>query len=378
MTRRNRNIFQRHGIWWFSKTIHGRTISHSLGTRDVVIARQRRGETLADIQAGKWGDDRRHTFGDAVERWEREHLPTLRPASQRRYRVSLAHLSDAIGQMLLTDITSARLYEFEQARRAHGISSSTIRRDLACLSSLLSSAEEWEWLDRNPVAPYLRGRGKKGLTESPARTRHLSESEERALLRHATAKPAQAIAFAIDTGLRREEQFSLLKSDVDTELWTLTVRSEIAKSSRARTIPLPERARKLVRRILDENTRSPYLFTTNLGQRYSKTSPVMYDALQIACRRAGLAEHVMWHDLRRTCGCRLLNVMGLDMAGVSLWLGHSSIRVTERCYAFLMAEKLQEKLREHENRAPATQAQSLQNLLQSPPSPQELAIKAAS
>lgn len=56
-----------------------------------------------------------------------------------------------------------------------------------------------------------------------------------------------------------------------------------------------------------------------------------------------------WHDLRRICGCRLLQgqratELGshpkLAMEEVSKWLGHSSISVTERHYAFLTVDTL--------------------------------------
>jgi integrase len=47
-----------------------------------------------------------------------------------------------------------------------------------------------------------------------------------------------------------------------------------------------------------------------------------------------------WHDLRRTCGCRLLQDHGLSMEGVKEWLGHHSVTVTEKAYAFLEIEDL--------------------------------------
>lgn len=87
-------------------------------------------------------------------------------------------------------------------------------------------------------------------------------------------------------------------------------------------------------------TGSPYVFVTAQGYRYAKSSPTMYEALQKACRRAGITQHVEWHDLRRTCGCRLLQDYGLDYAKVSRWLGHSDIRVMQRHYAFLEVEHL--------------------------------------
>ncbi|MBX9590326.1 MAG: hypothetical protein K2X43_13545 [Hyphomonadaceae bacterium] len=60
-----------------------------------------------------------------------------------------------------------------------------------------------------------------------------------------------------------------------------------------------------------------------------------------------------WHDVRRTCGCRLLQGVVIDgvmrklsMERVSKWLGHSSITVTERHYAFLTVDDLHEAVRQ--------------------------------
>jgi integrase/recombinase XerD len=55
---------------------------------------------------------------------------------------------------------------------------------------------------------------------------------------------------------------------------------------------------------------------------------------------------VEWHDLRRTCGCRLLQDKGFTMVQVSKWLGHASVRVTEKHYAFLYVDDLERALAE--------------------------------
>lgn len=60
---------------------------------------------------------------------------------------------------------------FERGRLSAGVTTATVRRDLACLSSLYSRAEEWEWVTFNPVKPYKRGRAKAGLKEGNPRTR---------------------------------------------------------------------------------------------------------------------------------------------------------------------------------------------------------------
>jgi len=75
---------------------------------------------------------------------------------------------------------------------------------------------------------------------------------------------------------------------------------------------------------------SPYVFWKGDGSRYSRFTR----GLAGAAKRAGIT-HVQWNDLRRTCGCRLLQERGLDLHKLSSWLGHRSVRVTERTDAFL-------------------------------------------
>jgi integrase len=65
----------------------------------------------------------------------------------------------------------------------------------------------------------------------------------------------------------------------------------------------------------------------------------MNKGLSGAVKRAGL-NHVQWHDLRRTAGCRWLQRDGKRIEEVSILLGHSSVQVTEQRYAFLDAERI--------------------------------------
>ena len=69
----------------------------------------------------------------------------------------------------------------------------------------------------------------------------------------------------------------------------------------------------------------------------------MNKGLNGAVRRAKIAD-LCWHDLRRTAGCRWLQRDGKSMEEVSVLLGHSSVLVTEKSYAFLEAEEIAELL----------------------------------
>src|SRR5262249_55077245 len=155
------------------------------------------------------------------------------------------------------------------ARRTDGVKPGTIRRDLACLSSMLTSAIDWEWIDDggNPVPGYLRRRAKRGLKEAPGRTRYLSPTEETRRLEHGTSDVRNAIVLAIDTGLRREEQFSLTWRQIDADRCTVSTTTD-TKSSRSRKVPLPSRSRTILG-TLTRKLDCPYvLVNSETGTRY--------------------------------------------------------------------------------------------------------------
>jgi integrase len=280
-----------------------------LQTSNRAVAERRLREWLTELDAVQWGDKPRRSFQQAAERFIAEHLTTLKPGAAKRYGVSLKNLATHFGGMMLHQITSAALSEFETKRRTEGVWPGTIRRDLACLSSLISSAIEWEWIDDggNPVPSYLRRRAKRGLKEAPGRTRYLSPEEETSLLEHATPAVQVAIALAIDSGLRREELFSLTWAQIDAIRGTITTTTR-TKSGRARKVPYPARSAQMSAQ-LPRRIDSPYvLVNPDTGTRYLQ----MNKGFKAAMRRAGITD-LCWHDLRRTAGCRWLQRDGKSM-----------------------------------------------------------------
>jgi len=85
---------------------------------------------------------------------------------------------------------------------------------------------------------------------------------------------------------------------------------------------------------------SPFVFCKEDGTRYGS----LKTSFSTAARRAEI-KNLRWHDLRRTCGCRLIQEYGLDLYKVSRWLGHKSTTVTEHTYAFLRVDDLHEAIR---------------------------------
>lgn len=343
-----KNLRRRGGVWWYRITKSGQTFEGSLQTGNLGVAKERLEGIRRELTATRYGEKPRRTFDEAALRFKREHFPALKPKSRLRYSVSLRVMVDHFQGVYLDEIGSARMGDFERARLAEGVTTTTVRRDLGCLSSLFSRAEEWEWVTSNPVKPYKRGRAKAGLKEGQARTRYLSEGEESAIEPVCAPKAWDAIAFAIDTGLRKEEQFSLELTDLDLEAREITVRAEVAKTGVERKVPLLDRALAIAIKLSADRVGRVPLFVTKDGERYSPNSPTMYEALQKACRRAGVAR-CSWHDLRRTCGCRLLQAHGMSLQEVSAWLGHGDVRITQQRYAFLRVDQLHRALKRPSN-----------------------------
>lgn len=328
------SLYRRGKTYWGRAQRQNKEYRRSLETTDRATAERHLREWLTELDAIKWGDKPRRTFDEATARFIKEHMTTLKPATSVRYGVSLKNLAMHFGGKTLDQIQSGLMSEFETARRAEGVTASTIRRDLACLSSVFTSAEEWEWIDdgRNPVPSYMRRRAKRGLKEAPPRTRYLTLDEEVQLLCGATKPPREAMTLAIDTGLRREELFSLMWTQVDLKKRVI-VTTRATKNGKARHVPLPERSAQILAQ-LPTLDKCPYvLFNPNTRERYTQ----MNMGFRAAVRRSGLKD-LKWHDLRRTAGCRWLQRDGKSMQEVSTLLGHSDVKITGQRYAFLESE----------------------------------------
>lgn len=327
-------IYKRGQTYWARAQRKGEEYRESLETRDRRVAEKRLREWLEKLEASSWGDRPRIPFPQAVRAFIVEYLPTLKPSSATRYGVSLKWLADKFAGSFLDEIGREELSAFESWRRALGASSPTIRRDLACLSSMFTFCEDKVWIDdaKNPVPGFMKRRAKRGLKEAPGRTRYLSVDEEAILLDAATPAVREAISVAIDTGLRATEMFSLTWPQIDFQRGTIQTTKD-TKSGKARTVPLPPRSAQLSAHKKQTALHSFFMFAHEDGARILR----MNKGLAGAARRAGIKD-LRWHDLRRTAGCRWLQRDKRSMEEVSKLLGHSSVQVTEKRYAFLEME----------------------------------------
>lgn len=333
-------IYKRGKTWWGRAQRKGQEYRKSLETGDRSVAQKRLSIWLDELEAQSWGGRARLTFAAAARGFILNYLPTLKPSAATRYGVSLKWLSDKFGAAMMDEIGREELSAFETWRRAIGVSSPTIRRDLMCLSSMFSFCEDQDWIDdgRNPVPSFLKRRAKRGLTESPGKRRYLSPAEEAAVLAQAGPLTYDAVCLAVDTGLRLAEQLTLTWPQVDLKRGMIETTDD-TKSSRKRWVPLPARSAEILAARRRASAPSFYVFCHDDGRRFTTFD----NGFHAAVRRAKIP-YASWHDLRRTAGCRWLQRDKRSMEEVAKLLGHASVTTTEKHYAFLDEETVAQEV----------------------------------
>lgn len=118
------------------------------------------------------------TVADALDRYEREIVPTKKASTQRREGARIRELKANFGKYSLAAVTPDLVSRYRDDRLARGKANNTVRLELALLGHLFNVAiKEWHiGLIFNPVANIRKPSPGEG------RNRRLSESEQAKLL----------------------------------------------------------------------------------------------------------------------------------------------------------------------------------------------------
>lgn len=255
----------------------------------------------------------------------------------------------------------ARKIKYQQPHHRNGkrLGRQTLQNVLNLVRKAFDEAVDDLALPGNPFTG-LRLPKAEGRTHDP--WTYLTLDEQTRLLGAANTFTSErsAVQFALYTGLRQAEQWSLRWEDVSTS--AVMVRYGEAglptKSGRVRRVPLLTEARFALD-LIKRRKGQPLVFPNRLGNRRFRGPPPWWEGLRL---RAGLADPkkrhdgrpVRWHDLRHTCASSLIaGWWGRKWAlhEVQALLGHRSITTTER-YAHLAGSVLEDAARETNAAAP--------------------------
>ncbi len=172
--------------------------------------------------------------------------------------------------------------------------------------------------------------------ENNARVRFLSDQEEttlRAKIQEVYAEGEAEFDLALNTGMRRGEQYRLRWQDVNLQTGILTIPR--SKHGEKRHVPVNSAARVALGKLWERRSAPGYVCPGVEAER----SRDWRRWFERAVRRARI-ENFRWHDLRHTFASRLV-MAGVDLRSVQELLGHKTINMTVR-YSHLAPRHLQE------------------------------------
>jgi len=309
-------IYKRGRVWWvdYFDQNHERMQESSRSTN------RRDAESLLNIRKseilrGVFRRPVRITFGEFGERYM-AHAKVNKRFWLRDEQL-LGHLKKFFGtERQLSEITAADIEGYKMHRKA-SVSGSTVNREMSLLKRMFNLGIEWDlYLGLNPF------RKVKFFREFNIGLRVLSLEEEEKLLRNAAPYLQDLICFALNTGLRVGEIFSLCWSNVDLEKNILNVFAP--KTQKIRGIPINKDARRVLEFWVLGKRNEFVFYNPDTGKPFVD----LKIGFKLACKKAEI-DGVTWHTLRHTFASRLVD-RGVDIVTVKELLGHSSIMVTMR------------------------------------------------
>lgn len=332
-TRRRRagRLFRRGATWYGRLRVAGREQTRSLHTGDRAEA-ARRLQAWSDAQHAARFEGPRHTWEEAIQRWETEIAPGLKPNTAERYRVSLWQLDRHLSHAAVAAISLKRIAELVSARRKAGAANATINRDLTALGSVLGACAAWDWIAEDPTQRFDRKRLTREIRDP---IRIPSDVDVAAVIARAPNGFSDLIAFLAETGMRQEEAAGLEWADVSPDRATVTLTR--TKTSRARALILRREARAILKR-RPRHLTSPVVFWHDDGARYT-TVPgrfrvIVSKVAQAAVKAGRPFNRFRCHDLRHKFAVDRLRE-GWDIYVLARYLGHSTVKVTERYLGYV-------------------------------------------
>lgn len=245
-----------------------------------------------------------------------------------------------LGQRPIGTLTRVDISLYIDHRRLHGLSNSSINREISVLSAAINYAvKRWGWNIANPVSGLY-------LKMPEGRLRWLTKHEAERLQLQAKSSDAphlyDFIRLALNTGMRRGEMLGLEWARIDFTGARILLEGQHTKSGKRRYVPLNRGALDaLTSRKHYRDTYAPSS-TKVFVQKNGKPVVQINYAFRQACNKAGI-EDFRIHDLRHTFASWLVSE-GVPLSELRDLLGHSSIVQTER-YAHLSPGRLHQAVK---------------------------------
>ena len=237
--------------------------------------------------------------------------------------------------MLVTEVNDTHIGNLVDTLEDRGFAPATINRYLSSISKMLRFANQRQsiyHLDRVPHIEWQK--------EDNGRERYLEPMEEKEIIRLLTewnmVNYLEFYLFLIDTGMRLGEALSIKKLMVHNNNgnYVVNLPASVTKNGEPRGVPLTERAKSIVLKLLIKAERNDLVFS----QLKYWTCENTWRRLRKAMNLEDDKEFVI-HCLRHTCATRLAQSGKVELHMIGQMLGHKSWKMIKR-YSHLIPNNL--------------------------------------
>lgn len=324
------------GIWWIRYTdSDGKRRSESVGRFG--DAKERYNARKLEIKTGTAIiPDRRRRSEAEEESGTRltaliDHAVTFSKnnhTDSRNFIIRAEAWRTAFGSRLADSLKPAELSEWlERQMQQCGWSAATFNRHKAALSTIYRLAIQNSHVQSNPARLISQKR------ESRGRIRFLTEEEE-ARLREKIMEHrphcAEQLDIALNTGMRKGEQFSIEWTEVD--LRQEYIHLDKTKNGSDRYVYLNKTCMAALERLLEVRRKRGFEFPTLFYDHRGMPIKDPSEWFEKTCKEAKVFG-VTWHVLRHTFASRLV-MRGINLKTLQELMGHKTIAMTAR-YAHL-------------------------------------------
>ena len=311
-------IRKRGAAWQAQVFMHGVRKSGTFPTK--IEAQQWAAQAEGAILTGKTDTIPDKTFADLLNRYAEEVSPTKRGARWEKIRITLT-CRDPVVNVKLCDLDSRAIATWRD-RRLTQVSPASVRREWNLLSSACTiAAQEWKWLNENPMSEVKRpappdSRDRIATPDEIERLLFAMGYSKESAPATITARVGAVCLFAIETAMRAGEIAGLTWDRVLIDRKHCKTSGKTAAARR--DVPLSAEAIRIIEQMPKDHIT---VFNVTTAQ---------IDALFRKAKGKALVKELHFHDLRHTAITRLARK--LDVLDLARMVGHRDLRMLQIYY----------------------------------------------
>jgi integrase len=322
-----KGVFERpagSNVWWIRYIdASGKERREKAGSKSIAIQlyRKRKQQALEGKKLPEKLRSRTVLFGelldDAVEHVKNQAVP----GKDGRYSCKVELIREPFGSVDASSITPQDISRWmARSLRQHSWRPATANRYKALISLSFRLGIENAKCTQNPARLVRR------LRENNERVRFLSEDEEKRLRTAIQAECPEHMPdldIALNTGMRKSEQFGLKWKDVDLDARRATLRE--TKNGSVRHVPLNTTALEAFKLLAQRNGKKGRVFGPEDGSH-----PVLEHRgwWESVLEKSGLVDF-HWHDCRHHFASKAV-MAGVDLRTLQQLLGHKTLQMVVR------------------------------------------------